>query len=215
MTTTERPILFSGPMVRAILEGSKTQTRRVIKPQPEFSFGCWYPCKGHKKALYYADHAQFRGAMPKEFSPYGKPGDRLWVRETWADMAELTNGDYGRMAIYRDDNIERYGNEDEYVDVTAASMLWRPSTHMPRWASRITLEITGIRVERLQEISGKDVLAEGVDNGKSNPTMGIRYENMQRMAFQELWQSTYGNRQFYAWSDNPWVFVIEFKRIEP
>lgn len=81
--------------------------------------------------------------------------------------------------------------------------------HMPRWASRITLEVTGVRVERLQNISGRDVLAEGVDNGKSNPTMGMRWENMQLMAFEGLWVSINGAQ---SWEDSPWVWVVEFRR---
>ena len=89
---------------------------------------------------------------------------------------------------------------------------WHPSIHMPRWASRITLEITDVRVQRVQEIGGADVLAEGVDNGSSNPTMGVRWENMQRMAFEKLWDSINAKRGF-SWESNPRVCAVTFRRL--
>jgi hypothetical protein len=168
----ERPILFSAPMVLAILEGRKTQTRRVVKKQ------------------------------------HGQPGDRLWVRETWAAGAddgpvELTckpsEMDPLKTSIYF-----------RACKFPQSAFCWRPSIFMPRWASRITLEITGVRVERLQDISGNDVLAEGVDNGKSNTAMGKSWESMQRMAYADLWERINGPG---SWSLNPWVWVIEFRRI--
>ena len=173
----ERPILFSGEMVRAILDGRKTQTRRVVKPQPP-------PLGGFVK------------------NPYGQPGDRLWVRETWA----LDDKYY-----YRADGAvgDRCGK-------------WKPSIHMPRAASRITLEITGVRVERLQEITISDIYAEGAitdewlewrdDVSGVGMPAGSRIEN-ERDVWEKLWDSI--NGKTYPWKSNPWVWVIEFKRIKP
>lgn len=114
---------------------------------------------------------------------------------------------------YRADGNEKFFDApSDYGLPEAAAKVgnWVTPLFMPRWASRITLEITDVRVQRLQDISGKDVLAEGVDNGKSNPTMGERWENMQKMAFQELWGKINGTG---SWNDNPWCWCISFKRL--
>lgn len=184
----ERPIIFTGAMVRAILSGSKSQTRRVVNPS-------------HRAQIDLS-----RGDRAAHWSkpmPYGQPGDRLlWVRETFSGpwcMGDTPPSKWGRSSRiwYWAD-----GNPDE-GDWTRP----RPSIHMPRWASRITLEVTGVRVERLQDISEADALAEGVS--------AILYEMRRatpRCDFQALWQSINGPD---SWAANPWVWVIEFKRINP
>jgi hypothetical protein len=200
----ERPILFSAPMVRALLDGRKTMTRRVVKPQPPFD--CSYAINGARThALCYQTSKTLKNAVwvpptPKSTDhrlpcPYGQPGDRLWVRETFALEPKSYAGD---KVIYR-------------ADEKPTSGAWKPSIFMPRWASRITLEITGVRVERLQDITTADIDAEGVDNGHTNRMMGKRHEAMQSMAWEALWKSINGAE---SWQANPWVWVIEFRRIE-
>lgn len=215
----ERPILFSGEMIHAILDGRKRQTRRVCKfritgPNPPKDFFDMY------------DGEKWLGAFTKRENtlssaagncPYGMPSERLWVRETLQRGSRNNPGP-------RHDHFWRYAADNSLVLVPeerhTEMLVWAThkesdvcvSIHMPRWASRITLEITDVRVERLQEISGADILAEGVDNGKSNPTMGARWENMQRMAWQERWDKLNAGRTFGG-DVNPWVWVIEFKPV--
>lgn len=240
----ERPILFSGDMVRAILEGRKTQTRRVVKDPL---------CKDGKQfCVEYADddpnflvhvhdpecggYCDYACSYP---CPFGQAGDRLWVRETWnyadPDGEEALPDDvYGPRApftgcqgsrriywraIYRATNPERHFKYGE--------ALWRPSIHMPRWASRLTLEITAVRVERLQDISTFDAIAEGincpVDPDKPCEQCGscegydwdspIRAQCNPRSAFYELWDSIHAKKLGQSWEDNPWVWVIEFESI--
>lgn len=197
----ERPILFSSPMVRAILEGTKTQTRRVVKPQPVEGV---YKGDGTTPTFTWKDRiSTFHPIWPEvmaQFSPYGKPGDRLWVRETWMP----------RM----DGNIElRHGEAIYKASLGDVEMFrprrWRPSIFMPRWASRITLELTGVRVERLNSMSGYDALREGVtlpamQNGPADPTV----------EFMDLWDSI-NARRGYSWVTNPWVWVLKFRRVQP
>ena len=212
----ERPIIFSGEMVRAILEGRKTQTRRVIKPQPIDSRT---DSATHDHALsnwFWADEFGLLGEAFK--CPYGAPSDRLWVRETWIEPPYVTGrmlregADTWPRACYRADDE----NEEELQEWG-----WRVRSplHMPRWASRITLEITGVRVERLQDIDAGDAKAEGlaVANHEHGAYYGIRHadvwERDPRRTFERLWRSlhrTPGKR----WDDNPWVWVIEFKRTD-
>jgi hypothetical protein len=221
---TERPIIFSAPMVRAILDGRKTQTRRVAKPQPPDPADIW--ARAGIDYGWFTDDVTpgvFRVAGPvwavRETGyptqircPYGQPGDRLWVRETFCELS-VPDPDTGEVEVaYRADDGWIH-NEPDSKEMLPGGR-WRPSIHMPRWASRIDLEVTGVRVERVQDISGADVFAEGVDNGKSNPKMGKRWENMQRMAFQDLWDSINKKRGF-GWDTNPWVWVVEFRRVEP
>lgn len=205
MTTQprERPILFSAPMVRAILDGRKTQTRRVVKPQPpsiesvtnHAGIGYhWMNCadQGYVNEWrpvgpVWAVMKEIGEVKPRLTSPYGNSGDRLWVRETWA---KWTSGDCKECCAYRADGGQSYE--------------WRPSIHMPRWASRLTLEITGVRVERLQEISGDDCLAEGIE------PQGIGSDMAMRVAFQALWESINGPG---SWDANPWVWIVEFRRM--
>lgn len=206
----ERPILFSGPMVRAILAGRKTQTRRIVKPHRDddcfvlVDYGDgWWPWRsddGESNALSDGTEQIIR-------CPYGHPCDRLWVRETWA---------YGihALAAERDED----GPFVYAADGTTQGRLcdrWRPSIHMPRAASRITLEITDVRVERLQDISEEDCIAEGVYSVQSNDlgTEVPYYRSLfqPRDLYKMIWESIHGAG---AWDANPWVWVIEFKRAE-
>lgn len=200
----ERPILFSAPMVRAILEGRKTQTRRVVKRTP----------------LEWLDsglHPDFVALPENGLCPYGQPGDRLWVRETW--QGPLVD-DVDDVDDYRE-NPDKFRKPDfcEYAAdggpapefVTMDDDLvqrWRPSIHMPRWASRILLEVVSVRVERLNDISEPDAMAEGVT--LSAPVKPSRSERMARDAYAELWESINGPG---SWEANPWVWVVEFKRV--
>ena len=235
----ERPILFSAPMVRALLAGTKTQTRRVLKtrPAPHGDIRC-FDMPGGRHSLIVDDAMGLAwvpaGSGPREpwpaermrgASPYGGAGDRLWVRETWskdaADRVYPCPGIWYRADFKTDDpatgeharhcKAEQTNRPDGECFACACRFRWKPSIHMLRRDSRITLDVAGVRVERLQDISGRDVLAEGVDNGKSNPAQGVRWENMQRLAFESLWSSINGAE---SWSSNPWVWVVEFRRVQ-
>lgn len=202
---SEHPILFSGPMVRAILEGRKTMTRRVVKPQPYKATLCEvisHPettklsCKQPAASAYVGFDLGSKGLSLAYFPcPYGKVGDRLWVRETWADLRP-----YNGIAYKAD------------VSKTGIVTKWKPSIHMPRWASRITLEITGVRVERVQEITKQDIWNEGVTESDVIGDSHGAYESWHR-PFIRLWDSINKKRGF-GWDVNPWCWVIEFKRIE-
>lgn len=200
----ERPILFSGPMVRAILDGEQTQTRRVVNPQPIiWSDGV----PGGKRLLFMAvggiDRARWR-------CPYGQPGDRLWVRETWTPtlLADVPAIEYRADGLLRPVSFEQWKTVEAKTKEQATRL--RPSIHMPRWASRLTLEITGIRVERVQEISEEDAKAEGVD-WKMWEKGG---EPLQaRSPFRDLWDSINAKRGF-GWDVNPWVWVVSFRKLE-
>lgn len=195
------PILFSGAMVRAILNGSKTQTRRVVNPQPWLENGF----------IYWTGNTFTYDITKGEHCPYGRPGDRLWVKETWGVhkiydslSPRLVYSAMGAdMAFFVE--YEATPRNEEWKGK------WRPSIHMPRSASRINLEVVAVRVERIQEITGSDAFAEGVENGYANPSMGNRWEAAQRMAFERLWD--YINSDRAPWLSNPWVWVVEFKRI--
>lgn len=206
MNTRERPILFSGAMVRAILEGRKTQTRRVVKSNTAIaaigSGDDWHRQKAHPAMgtpwLVLLDDDGMAFSLR---CPYGKPGDRLWVRETWMDLLgtgiERTTGDHSRYAYRADTLAGSYGDEarKDY------GLKWRPSIHMPRWASRVTLGITGVRVERLWEISLDDVQSEGCP---FPPQTGDAAD-----WYRQLWEQING---LGSWNANPWVWVIEFKK---
>jgi hypothetical protein len=208
----ERPILFSGPMVSAILAGRKTQTRRVVKPQPDwieevkttrYSPGPFiWPIGGL---------GQQCGAPIFKF-PYGKPGDRLWVRETFLDgLAHRSDAERGsREDVYYRADGDAHEQFEDYTDAK-----WRPSIFMPRWASRITLEITNVRVERLQDISPADVMSEGFvkfGNG-TNYVPGLEWaERDPQKAYARLWDIINGKK--YPWESNPWVWVIEFRKLD-
>lgn len=198
----ERPILFSAPMVRAILEGRKTVTRREVKKQA--ALDCL--AAGFEPAfLALAGNA--------DLCPYGKAGDRLWVRETWAQPANLDPGPTVYRATYPN-CIKGQGWENL---PPLSAIHWKPSIHMFRRDSRILLEITDVRVERLQEITGDQAEAEGVDAAmcqlylESSPS---RFECKEVVihGFAGLWESI---NAAGAWEANPWVWVVEFKRVMP
>lgn len=195
-----KPILSNTEMVRSILEGRKTVTRRAIRPQPEGR-----PIRMTENSCYPGCYA-IEGT-PRVIRPPCQTGDILWVRETWCKA----HGHY----LYR--AFPGIGMEPERQDAAMREMglKWRPSIHMPKEAARLFLRVTGVRVERLKDIDGHGILKEGIDNGKSNPAMGTRWENMQSMAFAELWNSTLKSADLplYGWAANPWVWVIEFERI--
>lgn len=188
----EIPILFSTPMVQAILDGRKSMTRRVIKPQP---FPKWIECGreniGDWQWCFYDANGGY--GLLKQHCPYGQPGDRLWVRETWAELSQFHN---------LNSEIERYIYK---ADEDATPLKWKPSIFMPKEAARIWLEVVNVRVERLQEITYEDCLREGMWNyGTDVDTLA---------AFQELWQNLNAKRG-YDWNINPWVWAISFRRVE-
>ncbi|TXE41391.1 hypothetical protein FOT61_11395 [Serratia marcescens] len=216
----ERPVIFNGEMVRAILHGRKTQTRRVMKPQPvlEDAFVGGFT----KPTWIYKDTAAPQGWLMHNMCPFGRVGDRLWVRETFAILGNedgcpidwdgnLIKGDEKHAArIYKASCWQEPGNYGLWSIPDRDTLYegaWRPSIHMPRWASRITLEITAVRVERLNDISEEDAKAEGVAPSQHIITPP---EALYRVGFLKLWQSIYGEE---SWSANPWVWVIEFRRV--
>jgi hypothetical protein len=211
----ERPILFSGPMIRAILEGRKTVTRRVMKPQPFYDReayernifpgkknGAWiWQPKQDTFWFYWDDWSGFDARISRD-CPHGQPGDLLWVRETFAvNIPGCPNG-----LTYRADHITPAG------DGPASPVTWKPSIHMPRWACRIVLEITGVRVERLQEISEADCCAELGAPTEWTGKGAEPYGRDMKTAFAYLWNSL--AKPGYSWQDNPWVWAITFKRLE-
>lgn len=210
----ERGILMSAPMVRAILEGRKTQTRRVIKLS-----------EGEETGSVDRWRISTYGARSRIIDcPYGKPRDRLWVRETFViensmeyERAEPVDRPF-RWTAPREDGgaLEvphyRATEPEPHIvpldgDLSDDRTLWRPSIFMPRWASRITLEIIGVRVERLQEISEADARAEGIEGGDEG---GV--ENWARFCYRKLWNSLNEKRGF-GWEVNPWVWVVEFRKL--
>lgn len=218
----ELPILFSAPMVRAILSGQKTQTRRLVKPQPtEFGLKWVTDCEGDfatwQDSGLLIDEYSDDGGPCQRACPYGKPGDRLWVRETWAKNEGSAGG-----CCYRADHGGACAYEAHDLGkglVTHKVSKWKPSIHMPRWASRITLEITGVRVERLQDISEADAIAEGCFKnhngyywGGPHPEYGTKQMATPVSAFRDLWESINSTG---SWESNPWVWAVEFKRIQP
>jgi hypothetical protein len=224
----ERPILFSAPMVRALLNSSKTQTRRIIKPQPitHPGMGCerlvMLDRKGREVLdTWIGDPMKFEASL----CPYGQPGDQLWVRETWADVGSTDPG----LTVYRADYPVCVPAQYENVP-PADAIKWKPSVHMFRAASRITLEIISVRVERLQDISEADCYAEGIQiscdqsrtplvriTGKFPPTKYLvpgktTLEDLARAEYASLWESINGPG---SWAANPWVWRVEFKRVKP
>lgn len=227
----ERGMIFNGEMVRAILEGRKTQTRRAMKVQPSDGFhpthngydlnlnAHWYtPGVVDKNGYLQPAKKDVFGVADENEGhtcPFGAVGDRIWVRETWAEAGAGAPD----LKLYRANYPAHVPTHYENVPPTE-DVRWTPSIHMPRWASRLTLEITGVRVERLNAISETDAEAEGIDmealfdaqdcydciadhNMTGRPTVTGE--------FKYLWESIYGEE---SWKANPWVWVIEFKRIE-
>ncbi|EMO9845321.1 hypothetical protein RWC52_000301 [Pseudomonas aeruginosa] len=203
----ERPILFNDQMVRAILEGRKTATRRIAKPVKHPDLGNIY-APGALMLEREPQHVIDRAC------PYGQPGDRLWVREAWqgpliSDEEQAANQSWWKdMTKFQNPGHCAYrasGDDNEYVDPDGYfHCKWKPSIHMPRWASRILLEITAVRVERLHDLSDPGALAEGVSHSEMHSGDSLVD------VFARLWESTGGD-----WAANPWVWVVEFKRVTP
>jgi hypothetical protein len=222
----ERPILFSAPMIRAILAGSKTMTRRVVKLPHNNPLGVWEPTTVGGKGVYF-DVLKTKPAPEMAAiwhtrtgdcltSPY-RVGSTLWVRETFqpffADGVDYCDVDWKTGEGYKigypaTDGIGEFIDLDDNI-----SQACKPSIHMPRWACRIELEVTGVRVERLIEISEADAKAEGVTlpEGFSSGFEGINGRE-HRIEFRALWESINGAG---SWEANPWVWVVQFKRIKP
>lgn len=232
----ERPILFNGPMVRALLDGSKTQTRRVAKVRNELPpawatvaseghslsqdagprpTGCFFwsedqtpgmPLKALRRWPILPANHPMAGDWYWTPSPYGKIGDRLWVRETFLYVGPGSGSD---LPSYREERANPENHKASNCWFRASqpdeTLVWTQSIHMPRWASRITLEVTGVRVERLQDISEADAQAEGVGLS-DDQTYPYTF------AFATLWDQLNGDD---AWSADPWVWVVEFKRVAP
>ncbi|EJL90253.1 hypothetical protein [Pantoea sp. GM01] len=216
----ERPIIFNAEMVRAVLEGRKTQTRRIIVPSmrtADSQFELHQQPDGSWRPMHTFNEGSFdsKGCERPINCPFGAVGDRLWVRETWQAIHDSSD-EHGNVdertwmpSIIKESDsywhpiyAASWGNEDRET----RDFPWRPSLHMPRWASRITLEITGVRVERLHSITLGDICKEfGCGLYDFRPaTYGFQ-------VWEELWQSIYGEE---SWQANPWVWVIEFKRVE-
>lgn len=226
----ERPILFSSPMVRAILAGRKTVTRRVVTVGDtieERDDGTQWP--------YFTTWTHGDDGSPWASCPYGAPGDRLWVRETWRYHGWTEDG-APWIKYAADDStrlVERIPDEwsdrlaDIWADLSddanmaidgrAADRKWRPSIFLPRWASRVTLAVTAVRVERLQEIDELDALNEGVQgravDGVLDGKPGRYVVGSARDEFAELWDGINGDRA--PWASNPWVWRVEFKVVQP
>ena len=211
----ERPIIFQAPMVRAILDGRKTQERRVVKQQliQLADESRWYSFD-HRGINYRVTSRNSRNstvgawAQLRQFCPHGQVGDQLWVRETHAIVPRTAyaHSEGVQQKLRPDDNHDAAVYRADWVRCTPGS--WRSSTQMPRWASRITLEITGVRVERLQDISEADAMAEGTT--PSGVGCNLDYLKF-RAGYQTLWESNHGPE---SWNLNPWVWVIEFKKLE-
>lgn len=190
----ERGMIFNGAMVRAILDGRKTQTRRPANPTTAnlLDLQAQYPHKKYNISC-----------------PFGAVGDRLWVRETWAQAGASAPD----LKLYRANYPENVPSHYENVPLEK-DVRWKPSIHMPRWASRILLEIADVRVEQVQSISQADAIAEGAP--LSHPSIDAvsqdqGFPDFSRSWFGQTWQSIYGAE---SWQNNPWVWVIEFKPIE-
>jgi len=235
--TKSRPILFSGPMVRAILDGRKTQTRRLVNrvsghgqvrqfqrsttPGYDWQFRC-------RRGLW----QDYRDSQFLTLCPYGQPGDELWVRETWAPYSADAVNEEGEVIYRASYDATRTGDastqgatkqlkipvstcvewsrEIERYEVMGEK--WRPSIHMPRWASRITLTVKAVRVERLQDISHDDAIAEGILGTKwaeAELTLREQALPLSVLAYSHLWEEINGPD---SWAANPWVWVVEFER---
>jgi len=225
----ERPILFSGPMVRAILAGQKTVTRRVCSVQPILDDELWsvfYPWGEGGHGIY-----ETEAEMREEFdrlmfahNPYGVPGDRLWVRETWRTFERESDSVDG-IRFQADGAFVEIANTREASDLWVDAHEngkhgdnWRPSIFMRPWMCRIRREVTDVTIERLQDITEEQAKAEGVttdpQRGKLNGKPAMLYPMTHRQAFIWLWDSINGKRRGCAWKDNPWVWAVSFKRVD-
>lgn len=226
----ERPIIFSAESVQAILEGRKTQTRRVVKEQPNRV--------RYNNIVYKGKYGWEDEHGRRLLNLYGAPGDRLWVREKWrivwwgedpykieyadgtilsepGDSSDYDNDAYARLTeqCSKDCDNARLEVDGEGYYILMDGVIptrWRSPIYMPRWASRIMLEITNVRVERIQEMSPIDTVAEGVYHPQLN--YGIAEGPYAIATFANYWDSL-NEKRGYPWSSNPWVWVIEFKRI--
>lgn len=202
----ERPILFSTPMVKAILEGRKTQTRRIIK-MPSWGVGWeYFETDGETARV-----ASRNGCVAEILCPYGQKSDRLWVRETWRHAMSDTH----RCFCYKADNKYQCG-KDAPTDYQPD---WKPSIHMPKIACRLYLEITDIKVQRLQDITEEEAIAEGIEVIEfDDETMYRNYSKFDIClrcpiaSFCSLWQSINGVE---SWEENPWIWKIAFTTLEP
>lgn len=231
VTPRERPILFSGEMVRQVLADKKTQTRRPIglsELRPSTTPGYDWTWRGTASVRSIAQQRRYPDGCWQDVSgerllslcPYGEPGHRLWVRETWRPE-ELSIGLDG--IRFRADNAfvpilntpeaaERWLAAHGGIDVPNPGR-WRPSIHMPRWASRLTLDVLSVRVERLHDISDADILAEGVTVPIVSKMTGIEWAEIPDLytAWRLGWTHIYGAE---SWGANPWIWVVEFRRVE-
>lgn len=197
---TERPAIFNAPMVRAILAGDKTQMRPVLKPQPDIVTS---QVDGVTPVMYWRNGTvntplNIAPGCLVRFCPYGGPGDTLWVRETFAEHVGL----FGESSVYL--------YRADFEDGDNRGGPWKPSIHMPRWASRLTLRVTGVRVERVQDISDADARAEGIVLPSHTCTM---YDGIYRDGYKVLWDANNAKRG-HSWASNPWVWVVEFERVK-
>lgn len=208
----ERPILFTGEMVRAIIESRKTVTRRVITPQPHPDTQFVDLEMDSTSGVYWAWDGQGMPLAPVGKCPYGQPGDLLWVRESiyqGVNGYTTANGDWKSTWI-KSKRLIKYSATDEPVDTGWTNeprrhcLVKRPSIHMPRWASRITLRVTDVRAERVQDITQEDVVAEGVRLDPGPRSAGWRDE------FATLWDKI-NKKRGYSWKSNPWTWRIEFR----
>ena len=210
----ERPILFSAPMVRALLDGSKTQTRRVCKPAEKAALSSVVevPDPLERGQVYNGSHFGNEEGGVQFASPYGGVGERLYVRETFSALESV---DFFNPAVPDDIPSHWYwadGNP-EWGDWTRP----KPSIHMPRAASRIDLKITGVRVERLQDISEADARAEGARecdpvSGREVLLAGASQRGSFVLHYRDIWEQINGPG---SWDANPWVWVVEFRKVKP
>lgn len=218
----ERGMIFNAEMVRAILDGRKTQTRRPVKGVRPDNCLPIHPATATRSGV----HTHVMDAPKHGLCPFGVVGDRLWVRETWATLGNEdghpvdANGNLcsreDAQRIYRASAIQNPGNYGLWTSPDGFDFegSWTPSIHMPRWASRITLEITDVRVEHLNNISYDDAISEGIKQDWTciDPGLGLyAHKNDVQDDYETLWKSIYGAD---SWQANPWVWVIEFKRVE-
>jgi hypothetical protein len=228
----ERPILFSAPMIRALLSGAKTQTRRVIAPGRDGTVAEWRTAWVMDAVKRWAPSmdgwwtmAVDGGHIGSVQCPYGVPGDRLWVREAFYSDTLSPDTEYQHVH-YREGLAHGHFHRRAALHLDGKSGHrgpWRPSIHMPRWASRITLEVTDVRVQRLQDISEDDARAEGVDAdpveawfdsvGGAGDPYAAACSKLYRFGFAKAWDSINGKR--CPWSSNPWTWAISFKRVTP
>lgn len=215
----ERPILFSGAMIRAILKGKKTQTRRIVKPNPDWTEPAtgWCNGDGHSGTGWYAYNEDY----PEEGSlyyrcPYGEPGDLLWVKETTLKVED--HGYIGPVYAESDDGRAclAWGlapSADDCTEVEPWDIKRRPSIFMSRSMARILLEVVSIRVERLNDISDADAVSEGSLEWASEQDTPVRDipAGESHLIYRQLWESINGRG---SWDTNPWVWVVKFKRID-